>query len=237
MKNLIVLIIVCAFSMDVFAQSKIGMHQKDGTWLKPTPQSALVAFEEDKKDYKYAVAVLRQTYDQWPATELDALANELGRIFVEGTLSESVQAGLALQFSAWQSNDGTPYLKSRNVFMRIYESVADTNYALGVRALTAALNSHGEDYVRDLFRESKKPEKACLKSMRVWNRNGTRIDPKTRCPYRHEPWCVAGYVLANNRMSKAQRVNPLFSDPTLDDILPYCYGQVKEGDKWPLVVY
>lgn len=239
MKKQIALILIGLFATGAFAQSRIGMHKKDGTWAKPTMQSALdaIMLKEGDNRHRYAVAVLRQKFDQWPASALDAFAEELGRIFVQGSYSQSSDAGHALQLATIESGEGIPYTKSRDVFIRIYESVRETDLYMGKKVLSEVFYANGEDYVRDLFHGSTKPEKACSTSMRVNNPDGTRVDPRTKCPYLHEPWCVAGRVLVYNQMWDPQLVEPLATDPTPDDILPHCFGQIREGDKWPLIVY
>ena len=92
MKNLIALILICLFASGALAQSKRGMHLKDGAWVKPTPQSAMDAILSKARDTRYAIAVLRQKFDTWSSAELDALADELGRIFLEGTYTQCPRA-------------------------------------------------------------------------------------------------------------------------------------------------
>ena len=229
MKTLVLSILMCLLALPVIAQSKRGMHYTDGTWTAPTTQSALEVTRSGDRNTVYAVAVLRQTFNKHDATELDAFADELVKLFLEGDYAQSAAAASALVLAGTQHGEGTPYTKSPELSMRIYEELRGTDVILAWRALSSAFRANGEVLVRDLFHNSPKPNEACNPSMRV--------DNKTRCPYNHDPRCAAGHVLAYNSMEDSPLVRPLPTDPTPDDIFPYCNGWVKDGNKWPRIVF
>lgn len=218
-----------AFS--AIAQPKRGLHFKNGTWIAPTPQSALDAIYMNTGRIDYAIAVLRQTHSKHQNAELDAFADELVSIFLEGEYGMSATAQTVLSMAGKSHGEGIPYERSKHLFMSIYEEKKGADVIMALRVLSGVFHSGGESMVRDVFHKSIKPAQACKPSMRA------NVDPKTRCPYFHEPWCDAGYILVLNAMDDKPLVIPVSTDPTPDDILPHCFGQFKEGDKWPLVVY
>ena len=236
MKNLIALMLTALLASGALAQTKDGMHFKNGVWIAPTPQSALDAIlsgEGDGMVANHAAAVLRQKFDRRSAAELDAFAEELGRIFVEGNYMQSVRAGSALTHATLESGEGIPYTKSRDLFIRIYESVRGTDVILASRALSKVFHTDGEDYVRDLFHKSPKPEKPCSPGGIV---SLGELPEEPVCPIEHDPWCDAGEILASNAI-RNKLVPPLPTDPPPEDIYPYCYGwEVEDGDV-NIVVY
>lgn len=127
------------------------------------------------------------------------------------------------------NGEGIPYTKSKHIFMSIYESLDGSDMALKARALTGVFRSSGEDMIRAMFHNSSKPEEPC--------NPGMALGAPNKCPYNNDSWCAAGRILARNAMKNAPTIRALPSDPTPDDILPHCFDQVREGDRWPLIVY
>ena len=119
------LIPVCAS-----AQHKPGMIMEDGVWKAPTPQMALDAIATNPNSGREsALAVLRQTMETRSAAELDALADELGRLVREGTEDQWLHATVVLELAAKEDYDeGTPYKRAANVFIQAYESLKDHDY-------------------------------------------------------------------------------------------------------------
>ena len=116
MKNLVLSLLVLMLPAVAAAQEtrvhyKKGLVMDNGTWQKPTPETALRALmTQEVADSDPAAAVLRQVFHPRPAAELDAFAAELGRLVLEGTSAQSFRAQLALVFAAADSyGGGTPY--------------------------------------------------------------------------------------------------------------------------------
>ncbi|MCY4672281.1 MAG: hypothetical protein OXD43_00695 [Bacteroidetes bacterium] len=237
MKAIVFSALIGLLAFSAIAQPKSGLHLKDGTWIAPTPQSALDVISMNTGRIDYAIAVLRQTHSKHKNAELDAFADKLVSIFLEGEFGMSATAATVLNMAGKDHGEGMPYERSKHLFMSIYEEKKGADVIMATRALSGVFHSGGESMIRDMFHKSIKPAQACNPSMRVNNRDGSKVDPKTRCPYYHEPWCDAGNILVLNLMNDKPVVSPVSTDPTPDDILPHCFGQFKEGDKWPLVLY
>ena len=78
------------------------------------------------------MAILKQTFEPRTAAELDAFAEELGRIFRDVTEDQSRKAWFAL-FRASCGVNGTLYGGSVAVFERVYESFEDRSHPKGTR--------------------------------------------------------------------------------------------------------
>jgi len=237
MKAIILSALIGLFAFSAFAQSKKGMHFKDGTWVAPTPQSALDAIYSKTRRVDHAVAVLRQTHSEHPNAELDAFADELITIFLEGDHGMSGKAATILSLAGKGHGVGVPYERAKHLFMDIYKENTGTDVVMALSALYGVFDSGGESMIRDMFHNSAKPAEACDPSMYMYNRDGSKADLTTRCPYRHDPWCDAGNILAHNLTSDLKLVSPVPTDPTPDDIFPYCFGWRKRGDKYGITVF
>lgn len=224
MKKITTLIILCALSIPAIAQSKKGMHFKDGVWTTPTTESALAAIEQGTRNIDYAVAVLRQKFGKRPSTDIDALADELARLFVEGDVTQTYAAERALKVAGRAHGDGAPYARAKLIFMEIYESLDGSDPSLKARALTGVFRAGGEGMIRDMFHNNPKPPQACELSMIMYNPDGSKVDLTTVCPYDKDPWCMAGRVLARNAMRDSPTIRVLPTDPTPEEIFPYCFG-------------
>ena len=106
------------------AQSKIGMHLDNGVWKQPTLQSALDVIESD---YQPALAILRQEFGPVPSSELDAFADELGRLMQEGTQAQVSRARIALISATVTDSDGTAYAKAADTSSYGYMSRMKTD--------------------------------------------------------------------------------------------------------------
>ena len=135
MKKITTLIILCALSIPALAQSKKGMHFENGTWVAPTPQSALDAFHMKSRRTESAVAVLRQTHSKHPKAEIDALADELTKIFREGDYGISASAAIVLEMAGQDQSEGIPYERAKHLFRSVYEEKAGTDFVMALRAL------------------------------------------------------------------------------------------------------
>jgi len=137
-----------------------NMLFKDGKWVIPTPETALDkllnADGTEKvfgESWEPLVAVLNQTFRQYSRTELDALAYEVGRIFVESP-------------NFWQVVSASHALVSArrtDVIIDIYEHPSKWNHLRNIsprgifNMLMRTGTKEGEDYVWKIFNESEKP--------------------------------------------------------------------------------
>ena len=119
----------------------------------------------------------------------------------------------------------------------IMKSVRDTDSFLGKRASSDVFQLSGAANARGLFHNSAKTEKAGAISMVVNNLGGIQVDPRLKCPYLHESWSAADYVLAQDRKGDWMPIPPLPTHPTPDYVFPKCFGQFRQGDTWLLIVY
>ena len=194
MKKLVHLIISCMFAMQVNAQYQKGKVMEGGEWHVPTTEKALELMMLDIDDGgtgEPAEAILRQVFETMPAAELDAFAEELGRIVRDGTSFQSYQAADALIAASRDHGEGMPYAKSAEIFIGVYESFEDRMDSRTRGVLFGIWQSGGKDYVRDLFNASTKPPEC-------QNCDGTA---KISCENVENPcpnagtWCQAGVVL------------------------------------------
>ena len=161
MKKLIHLIVACMFAMQVNAQHQKGKVMEGGEWHIPTTEKALELLMLDSENggtSEPAEAILRQVFEVMPTAELDAFAEELGRIVRDGTKFQSHLASWALVMASDDYGRGTPYAKSTEILINIYESLEDRIIhprASGI--LLDVWHSGGKDYVRNLFNASQKP--------------------------------------------------------------------------------
>ena len=108
--RLIALALLC-YPVCASAQYKRGKLLEDGVWKAPTPQMALDAIMVDQnRATDAAVAVLRQTFETRSPVELDAFADELGRLLIESIQPQHrFVATLALWEASKRDYDGIPY--------------------------------------------------------------------------------------------------------------------------------
>ena len=176
---------------------------------------------EDTPDGEHAtVAVLRQTFEARPAAELDAFAEELGRLFRDGTEYQSENAFLALWWAAGPSSDGTPYASAVDVFIRIYESFEGRVELKSNSALRGVLYTGGLEYVRSVFNTSEQPP-ICTWLSRI----PELTQPELATPYPNSlvpntsTWCVAGWLLLE-----------FGEGPHPDEYYPRCEQATKGAD-------
>ncbi|MYA33283.1 MAG: hypothetical protein F4164_06390 [Gemmatimonadales bacterium] len=142
-----------------------GMVFEDGQWRAPTPASALeIVLSEDATflDYEPGAAVLRQTFGRRPAGELNAFADQLEQVIVQGEpLAERLATSVLLvAVTSHERDPGIPYEGALSRLIRAYETLDETNTAKARRILAAIQIAGGEDYIWGIFRTSEKPE-AC----------------------------------------------------------------------------
>ena len=137
----------------------------------PTPQFALEGIQLQKKwGGSAAEMILRQVDEQRSvsAAELDAFADDMGRLILESPSSEVVRKVLGIfrmAASEHTSNRGIPYERAAEVLINVYEAMDGTE-ALSKRTvlssiLGAGVGGAGEAYVRNLFASREPPEKPC----------------------------------------------------------------------------
>lgn len=154
----------------------------------------------------------------------DALADELGRIIVEGTSRQAFLAGEILRLSANSAGErGEPYLRARYVLRGAYEELWGTDNLRARSVITDLVLAGDENYVRDRFEASQKPAKAC------------RNNPESRCPYNASEWCAIGRELVYFALRFPQALSE--PAPSPEEVLPYCFGSIKEDGVWLHVVY
>ena len=160
MKKFIHLIVACMFATQANAQYQKGKVMEGGEWHVPTTEKALELMMLDIDDGgtgEPAEAILRQAFETMPAAELDAFAEELGRIVRYGARYQSNRAGMVLVMASKDLSHGTPYTRSAEILISVYESFEDRMHPRAFRVLHSVYSSGGKDYVRDLFNGSKKP--------------------------------------------------------------------------------
>ena len=124
---------------------KYGAVMVDGVWRAPSIEMALRLLTGDDPDRGYkgvsaATAILKQVFEPQTAAELDAFAEELGRIFRDGTEDQSRKAWFAL-VNASCGLDGTLYGGSAAVFERVYESFEDRSHPRAQKARHGATSA------------------------------------------------------------------------------------------------
>ncbi len=196
---LVLMLPAVAAAQEAKVQYKEGMVMENGTWRKPTPETALRdIMMPGGMSMNAAVAVLRQTFDARSASELDAFADQLMRLAREGTEAQWVEATVALIIAAKKDYEGgTPYVGAVDAAIRFYESFEGRTSRQASRALRVVIRAGGEDYVRKLFESSEPPTKPCLDSYPKLL-PGEELPPREAfCPYT-SAWCVAGKLLILN---------------------------------------
>ncbi len=189
------MIVSCMFAMQVNAQYQKGKVMEGGEWHVPTTEKALELMMLDIDDGgmgESAEAILRQVFTAMPATELDAFAEELGRIVRDGTSFQSYQAAGALIAASKDHGEGTPYAKSAEIFIGVYESFEDRMDTRASGVLLGVWQSGGKDYVRGLFNASKKPPE-CQNCGGATSRSCESVG--NPCP-NVGTWCQAASVLS-----------------------------------------
>ena len=210
------------------AQPKVGMIFKDGVFVIPTEEEAIEQIIS-KGDYESGLAILTQTLDSRPASELDALAEDLVQIMLDDDNSKVRRdARLLLEMAARGFGGGTPYDRMQQTFISLYEASSDAEMA--ARNLQSVYASGRPDYVRNVHASATKPEKACTRpglQMSFVTAEGIVIEgPEVKeedyCPYDQNTWCMAGKILVYNRDSAADAF----------EVLPRCFGNVYRDGTW-----
>lgn len=216
------LVLSLVASAPALKQYKRGMIFQDGIFVNPTEESALDEFFV-KSDHDPAIAILTQTLEERPASELDAFADELVQIMLDHR-DEIVRldARFVLEKAARGDNGGTPYVRAQDTFIELYESLEGT--AGGAQYLQAVYASGRGDYVQDVLRLANKPEKACVKRGLRMSIVGMPEPPEEKelCPYKQYSWCAAAKVLVDN------------GDNAVSDLeaLPLCFGYTYRDGQW-----
>ncbi len=196
MKKLIHLIIACMFATQVNAQHQKGKVMEGGEWHIPTTEKALELLMLDSENggtSEPAEAILRQVFEVMPTAELDAFAEELGRIVRDGTKFQSHLASWALVMASDDYGRGTPYAKSTEILINIYESLEDrTIHPRASGILLDVWHSGGKEYVRNLFNASTKPPECqdCDGTAKISCKNVENPCPNVGT------WCQAAGVLS-----------------------------------------
>ena len=207
-RTLLLLSTTCIGTFTSDAQRK-GMVKVNGTWVAPTPEIALqrllASAEADlRKDNgedvsplsfdgeDAAVAVLRQVYSRHTATELDALALELERLYRYGDEVQSHNAWMVLTDAGGELGDGIRYARAASIFVKIYESFSVRTEPRAFEALLGVMYAGGDDYIHQVFKKSKKP----LPCTPFWapGIESNDVNSGSICP-NEATWCDAGYLL------------------------------------------
>lgn len=187
----------------------------------PTPQYALDAIQAEKVwAQRAARVVLRQVHGPRSAAELDAFADELGRLMLESSWhmrARYVVDALRDAADLDPANYGIPYERGLEVLIETYEAMNGTE-AIGTKwVMRNIFYSGGEDYVRELFESSEPPEKQCVIEQFIVPGRARPLK-KELCPY-EIPWCAAGGVLAG-----VGEVDPILVYPICDKRIGYKNG-------------
>lgn len=234
----------CIFLIPLCAsvQFRDGMVPVNGAWEVPTTQTALDVLwaPESRSGSQPAIAVLRQVFDERSAGELDAFADNVGRIFRYGPEEQSSRAFFALQVAAMEIADyppGIPYTRARDVFLQAFESLVHENFERARTALFGLMRTGGEEYPWKIFESSEPPEKPCwppgvaipLQSCGQPFPDTPPIPPEEEwCPYKDSVWCTAGELLV------------LFGEnkPDEERVMPTCFSSVQKDDgTWVRVIF
>lgn len=100
------------------------------------------------------MAVLRQSFEQRSAAELDAFAGELLRLMREGTWWQQTDARMVLLAAADAHGDGVPYAGAVDAFLQLYESFSDKASKGAKAALGGVFDAGGVEQVRGVFEAS-----------------------------------------------------------------------------------
>lgn len=207
-----------------------GMVMESGEWRAPTPTTALRALMEqspsstaevERQGNHAAVAVLRQSFEQRSAAELDAFAGELLQLMREGTWWQQTDARMVLLAAADAHGDGVPYAGALDAFLRLYESFSDKASKGAKAALGGAFDAGGVEQVRAVFEASEQPP-ACVLTQRQRplldpegnvrrDANGDVVyepPPANLCPNPPSAWCNAGFLLLYGSEAGAVRGAP-----------------------------
>ena len=216
MKRSILFWAAILFPVALGAQER-GMLMERGAWQAPNPTTALRALMEqapgstaavERQGHHAAVAVLRQSFEQRSAAELDAFAGELLRLMREGTWWQQTDARMALVAAADEHGAGVPYAGAVDAFVQLYESFADKAGKEAKAALGGVFDAGGVEQVREVFEASEQPP-ACVLTQRkrplLDPEGNVRRDangevmyeppPANRCPNPPSTWCNAGFLL------------------------------------------
>ena len=105
-----------------------------------------------------AVAVLRQTIETRSPTELDAFADELGRLLIESLQPQHrFVATLALWEASKRDYDGIPYRRAMDVLIHAYESLKGHDYEKAQVVLAYVGMAGGADYLRGILSQACRP--------------------------------------------------------------------------------
>lgn len=177
-----------------------GLLLEAGEWVSPTPSTALqiiLASEATDEDadlgYEAAAAVLRQTFEGRSSGELDAFADQLVQVIIEGDEHQSLLAQSALLVAgADDPEPGTRYMGAAAAFIRLYETFDQVGTWEARRAPLAMWIVGERHYVYGLFAEAEKPP-ACQ-----GHRSSLPCDNRST-------WCDAGYILLSHNTGVINR--------------------------------
>ena len=178
---------------------KPGMVLDEGMWQAPTPAAALRALmtpEElvRRRRREPAVAVLRQIFEERPASELDAFADALVRVMLEGNVQQEMIAGGVLLSALEPGGNGTPYAGAVDALIRVYEAL-DEGFGPKARRILFDISLAGNvGYIADLFAAAEMPP-VCEYPRQI-SIVGEPPPPPVDNPCPNEGvWCDAGLIL------------------------------------------
>ena len=159
--------------------------EEEGEWRSPEPAEALeilAAGEEwDVTAVEPAAAVLREAYDRYPPEEVEALADELVRLILEGTEVQNRNAHITFLLAAQPTTEtGTSYDGAVDALIRAFEGLPEGS-GEAVITLGYVVRAGGTDDVRRMFAASERP---------------APCGPANRCPNLSR-WCITGYYLVD----------------------------------------
>lgn len=199
----------------------------------PTPQFALNAIQEQKEWGKLAaIKILNQMDEPRSPAELDAFADDLGRLILESSSKKVARDALGVLWSASYPSDSPPYERGLEILIDVYE-IMDGTEAVSTGTVLGTIfhtGTRGKAYLIDLFTSSKPPEKPCWlqpqgvpKTVDGQYLNKISEPPKEEwCPYKTQ-WCEVGSILVRRGIKEV--------DPAL--VFPICDKRVPEGGIWP----
>ena len=170
-----------------------GMVLDANEWRIPTPETALRALvnEEGRSPKDPAIAVLRRRFEARSDAELEAFADRLARLILEGGEAEANRAVDALLIAAdGDAGAGTPYAGSATAFVTVYEAHLDKTSAEAWQALAYVDRVGGADYIAEVFQRAAVPP-VCLIGGAVEASTPTTPGAEDSCRT-HSEWCSAG---------------------------------------------
>lgn len=170
----------------------------------PTPQFALNSILEQKEWGKESARnLLRQLYGPYPAAELDAFADDLGRLILESPSRDVARKALSVIGDATYmgtANNAVPYERGIDLLIKIYETMDGSEAISTDHVLDEILYGggvQGVTYGKGLFALSEQPEKPCWLAPYMYpGDRASELPPKEEiCPYEGIRWCDLGIKL------------------------------------------